>query len=187
MSGKSRSLIRTQITNILLPKSLLRAGNAGVIVGTLGGSNNDVRLAQEGFASGDFQEVTVWGVDAEGKAHDKVTFRVDRNNDGEELVAISDDDSTDYVTRTDPGMAQGLRYTAARFLRKGLTARPVFDYAQEVRNDPDRLARARAKYNTYPAPAPEPAPGYAIEHVATIRPARDKFQLLSIFRGRRSR
>ena len=187
MSRRSRSLIRTEIKNELLPRNVHRAGCAGTIVGTLGGSRQEVRRAQEGFAAEHFSEVTVWGLDARGKAHDKTTFRVSGSNDGGEIVAVPGDDSVDYVTRTDRGMAEGLRHTAERYLRKGLQAYTTYDYSADVKNDPQRLAQARERYNTCPGEAPEIAEGRELRHVASVCPGVDKNQRISFYRGSKPR
>ncbi len=52
MSGKLRTLTRPALTNVLLPKSELRAGNAGVIAASFGADANTVCTAQRGFATG---------------------------------------------------------------------------------------------------------------------------------------
>jgi hypothetical protein len=181
-----RSLVRAQITNTLLPKSLLRAGNAGVINDTLGGSPGATRIAQEGFARGVWKRMTVYGLDESGNARDKTVFTVDHSRgDGDELTAIADDDRVDYVTRTDRGMAEGLARTKARYDRQGLRAHTVFQFTDEVAQDPQRYAREQAALGTVSAPAPTMSDRYDMEHVATVRPAKDRSQFLSFFWGRR--
>lgn len=186
MSGKMRSLIRAPLKNTLLPKSLLRAGNAGVINDSLGGSPAATRIAQEGFARGVWKKMTVWGLDATGKARDKTVFTVDHiRGDGDELTAIVDDDSVDYVTRTDPGMAEALRRAKARYDRKGLRAYTDFEFTDDIKRDPQRYAREQAALGTTSGTPPAMSGGYDITHVATVRPGKDRGQLLSFFWGRR--
>jgi hypothetical protein len=132
--------------------------------------------------------MTVYGVDAAGNAQEKAVFSVDHGRgDGNELAAIVDDDSVDYVTRTDPGMAEALSRTKARFERKGLRARTYFDFTKEVTSDPERYAREQAALGTESVPAPAVSDNYDLKHVATVNPARDKGQFLSFFWGRRRR
>lgn len=186
MSGRMRSLVRPQLKNTLLPKNLLRAGNAGVINDTLGGSTGATRIAQEGFARGAWKRMTVFGLDANGNARDKTVFSVDHSRgDGDELTAIADDDTVDYVTRTDPGMAEALSRTKARYDRKGLRAHTVFEFTDEIAQDPQRYAREQSALGTVSAPAPSNSDDYEINHVATVRPAKDRGQFLSFFWGRR--
>lgn len=186
MSGKMRSLVRAQLKNTLLPKNLLRAGNAGVINDTLGGTPGATRIAQEGFARGVWKKMTVWGLDATGNARDKTVFTVHHGRgDADELTAIVDDDSVDYVTRTDPGMAEALSRTKARYDRKGLRAHTVFEFTDEIAQDPQRYAREQAALGTVSAPMPSMTDDYDMEHVATVRPAKDRGQFLSLFWGRR--
>lgn len=186
MSGKMRSLIRAPLKNTLLPKNLLRAGNAGVINDSLGGSHAATRIAHEGFARGVWKQMTVWGLDAKGQARDKTVFSVDHSRgDGDELTTIVDDDSVDYVTRTDPGMAEALRRTKARYDRKGLRAQTDFEFTDDIKRDPQRFAREQAALGTTSGTPPDMAGGYDIEHIATVRPAKDKGQFLSFFWGRR--
>jgi hypothetical protein len=181
-----RSLVRAQLKNTLLPKNLLRAGNAGVINDSLGGSAGATRIAQEGFARGVWKKMTVWGLDATGTARDKTVFTVDhRRADGDELTAIRDDDSIDYVTRTDAGMAEALSRTKARYDRKGLRAHTVFEFTDDIARDPQRFAREQAALGTVSVPAPMTNDAYDMEHVATVRPAKDRGQFLSFFWGRR--
>lgn len=186
MSGKMRSVIRAPLKNTLLPTSLLRAGNAGVINDSLGGSPAATRIAQEGFARGVWKQMTVWGLDAAGQARDKTVFSVDHSRgDGDELTAIVDDDSVDYVTRTDPGMAEALRRTKARYDRKGLRAYTDFEFTDDIKRDPERHAREQATLGTISGSPPAMADTHDIHHIATVRPAKDKGQFLSIFWGRR--
>ena len=186
MSGRMRSLVRPQLKNTLLPKNLLRAGNAGVINDSLGGSADATRIAQEGFARGAWKRMTVFGLDGNGSARDKTVFTVDhRRGDGDELAAIADDNSVDYVTRTDPGMAEALSRTKARYDRKGLRAHTVFEFTDEIAQDPQRYAREQSALGTVSAPPPSTSDHYDMDHVATIRPAKDRGQFLSFFWGRR--
>jgi len=186
MSGKMRSLVRAQLKNTLLPKNLLRAGNAGVINDSLGGSADATRIAQEGFARGVWKRMTVWGLDPKGIARDRTVFTVDHSRgDGDELTAIADDDSIDYITRTDPGMAEALSRTKARYDRKGLRTHTVFEFTDDIARDPQRYAREQSALGTVSAAAPAIGDGYDMEHVATVRPAKDRGQFLSFFWGRR--
>ncbi len=191
MSGRIRSLLRPSVTikNTLLPKAMLRAGNAGVIADTFDASPTTIRTAQEGFALGAWQEMTIWGVDAAGRWCDKVIFAVaPGSTSADELTAIIDDDSVDYITRTDAGMAEALRRCKARFDRQRLTAKIEFTWADAVARDPERRARLQAQLGTTTGASPPPADGLEFEQPTfSIRPGRDPDQSFSAFWGRAKR
>jgi hypothetical protein len=181
MSRKLLPRILPKIKNTILPKSLLRAGNAGVIADTMGAGPSSVRVAQQGFAAGLFSRMTIYGVDYLGKVHEKIDFTVNPLGSApDELVAISGDDSLDYITRTDAGMAEALRHSKARFDRKGLRASPTFTFTDDIHRDPERLARLQNELGISTALPYETAPGLE-SPVLSIAPARDPQQRLSLY------
>lgn len=181
-----RTKLAPTLKPVLLPKTLLRAGNAGVIADAFTGNQSTVRTAQEGFAKGIWQRMTVYGVDAAGRARDKVEFAVKSGSkSGDELVAISGDDNTDYLTRTDRGMAEAVVRSKQRFDRKGLTPRVQFGFADDIAADPERRARHEAELGTSSAPPPPVADGHSLEPKLSVHPERDPDQSFSIFWGKR--
>ena len=186
MSGKLRTLTRPALTNVLLPKSELRAGNAGVIAASFGADANTVCTAQRGFATEVRSRMTIWGIDASGRARDKLEYRVaDPSKSSNELVGIVDDDSVDYVSRTDRGMAEAVKHASERFKRKELTPRIDFGWADDIARDPDRRARLQAELGTSSIAPPTPADGHSFdEPTLSVTPARDRDQSLHLFWGR---
>lgn len=170
-----------------IPKAHVRAQCAGEFVANLGGSEADVRIAQDGCTEQVFKEIAVYGVDRQGRAHSAATYNItDRVGDGD-IIAVEDNDHRSMLERTDGAYAILIRETVADFQNKQLRPIVHYTYRDDIARDPDR----RSRYNqmlglsdTEPLYAPE---GYELAPQTRTTPGRDRGQSIMIVRSRRRR
>jgi hypothetical protein len=184
--SRTRTRTETRLLTRSLPKSLVRAQLAGEIAANLGGNEASVRIAQEGFASGSFRRMVVYGVDANGHARDAVRYNVGSDDDGHDHVTLDSNEDRSMIERIDGGYAVGIARTKQRFDRKGLRADVRWHFTPEIDNDPVRKRAEQERLGTVSADPPPTAPGYTLKPVATLTPGRDRNQSLQFYRGKKN-
>src|SRR5689334_3741915 len=103
MAGKLRTQVAPKLKSRPITKNQFRAWIGGDFVANLGGDELSVRTAQEGIARGLVKQVLVYGVTSTGHAKELSTFTVNSHSDGEDVLAVEDDDGGSMIERCDGG------------------------------------------------------------------------------------
>lgn len=182
MSGKINVGLRVKA----LPRVDLRATNAGEFVANMGGNDDEVRIAQEGFRRSLFERVIIYGADDTGRAREFASFGVTAFGDDNDLVSLDADDSISTIQRTDRGAAEGVARTYTRFLALGLTPVMRVHYKPHIADNPQLRAKYNAELGLVDRDPMQIADGYAITPFR-LTPGRDKGQYFEFGRGRKRR
>ena len=178
--ARKKSAVAVRVRPVPIPKALARAQLAGEFVAAVGGSQQDIAVAQTGVQRRLLSKIIVLGLGADGRVRDKVELTLDSDFDGDIELDL-DNGNRSAIEALEPGLARAVVYHAARMKKRGLTADVRFVYTDEVAADPDRLAAARAELGTAPAEMPAWKDGHAAREVLRIRPKRDPGLLISLF------
>jgi hypothetical protein len=168
-----------------LPKSLIRAQAAGEICANLGGDEIATRITQEGFASGAFRTLEVYGVDPNGYARALVRHTVSSHEDGDDRIHIDADDGRSMIERLDGGLAAAIARTKADFQRKCLRAEIRYYFTPEIDSDPARRRAVQNRLGTYDSPIPTTAPGSTLARVGKLTLGKDPHQSTEFYRGKK--
>lgn len=157
----------TELQATVIPQLTARATVLGDVLNAFGAHADDIRIAQEGFANGDFNAVTIRGLDHNGYVADEARLLFDEiKRQANITVNLSGGRSmTEAISRQ---LAQAVMYSVNTMKRKGLSIRFVYWFKPHV-----NTVQTQARYNLSDAPAAAYAPGHGPRRMFEVTPGLD--------------
>jgi hypothetical protein len=173
MSVRDRSSVDVVIKPRPKPRKRIHSQEAGELVETFGGSEQEIETAERGVYDGDVAHIVVYGMDEYGNPKDKLSFEFD--GDADELIELDDDldaGAVSAIEAIDRSLGEVVKQTVKKMRRKGLQPAIRFVLEEDLYDDEERLAEVREALNLQPAPEPDWGENY--EPVETYRQRADK-------------
>ncbi len=178
--------LNPHITLQPIPRILARTAMAGEWVKNLGGSAEEVEIAQKGIALGVIRSISIYGLDQNDETQrEKVDLNFDDNTSGD--IELDTSGGKSIAEAIDPGMAKAIAFAKRQFQKQGLTTQTQFLYREAVYADPAKLAEVRELLGTSDCEPPPIAEGYKERQFLTMRPGKDPGTLVSMSTTRKSR
>lgn len=140
----------------------------GELVNVAGGSAREVKAAQEGALEGWLASIRILGIDRSDFVRDEIRLDVEASADG--TILVDADGEKSMVERVDAGFARAIGVRAERLKARGLKASVWFHFTEEVENNPQKLAAARAQLGLSPSEPPKWSPGAIVREVLNVAP-----------------
>lgn len=159
----------------VIPKSLVRATILGDIMANFGIPQNVIDIAQQGFAEGLINGVTIRGTGWDGYIKDEATVRFeDLKQDLDLEVDVSDGKS--MIEAISLKFAHAVSYSINTMKRKGLSISYIYRFPPAINNNPDRFSQALTRLGLVQVSGrgPRHEPGTRMRTLFTLRPGMDK-------------
>ncbi|MCB1484686.1 MAG: hypothetical protein KDJ17_07325 [Hyphomicrobiaceae bacterium] len=154
-----------QLKATVIPRSIVRTTILGDLMANFGLPPDVIRIAQQGFAAGDINGITIIGIDHAGHIQDEVRLRFqDLIRDDQMSVDVSGGRS--MIEALSLKFAHAVSYSVTTMKRKGLR----IEYNYQINGG---RAHNMAMYGLAPAASVSYAPGYAPRQVFSVQPGRD--------------
>ncbi len=178
--------LMTTVAVVPVPKVLARTALVGEWVKNLGGSAEEVEIAQRGLALGYIRSISIFGLDQTDETQrEKVDLNFDDDTTGD--IQLDTSGGKSVAEAIDPGMAKAIAFAKRQFQKQGLTTQTQFLYREAIYADPAKLAEVRELLGTSEGELPPIAEGYEERQFLTMRPGKDPGTLVSMSTTRKSR
>ena len=138
----------------------------------MGATDDQLRIAQQGFAEGLMKGVTIRGLDAAGFVREsaRLDFQDITNDDNLTLDTSKGQAMTEALS---VHLAKAVEYSVGTMQRKGLATSFVFHFKPHVATDPAVFEATLARFGLAPSSDPGTPPGTALRAVVKVVPGRD--------------
>ena len=170
----------TTLKPTVVPQLTVRATILGDALNAYGMHAKDIRVAQEGFAEGLINAVSIKGLDAAGFVADEAVLRFDAiQKEAQMTVDMSGGRSmTEAVSRI---LARHIVYSADLMKRKGLRITFYYWFPAHV-----NTMMACARFGLNPGYSPGYAPGHGPRQLFSVTPGADKGVHFAHYQSRRT-
>ncbi|MGE3992865.1 hypothetical protein [Pseudorhodoplanes sp.] len=149
----------------VIPRSIVRATVLGDLMANFGLPPDVIRIAQEGFATGDITGITIFGIDFAGHSQDEVQLIFSElARDDQMSVDVSGGRS--MIEALSLKFAHAVAYSVATMKRKGLRIDYIYHF-------PAGRTHTMSRYGLIPRSPTLYAPGYAPRQLFSVQPGRD--------------
>lgn len=162
-----------QLKTTVVPTSIVRISILGDVLKNFGATDEQIRIAQQGFAERLFNRVTINGLDSSGYIQDQVTLWFDDlMNDAN--LSVDTSGGRSMIEAVSLKFARGVSYSVGCMRRKGLTISFFYGFTGDAWNDPSKRDATLARFNLSARGDNEGfAPGYGPRQIFSITPGLD--------------